>query len=137
MKFDYKNPITIILVFVVLVLVYIIFFGGNKYKDENVLLRKEVRLIQKQRDSIVDQRKIDVYKQDSIESVIELRETNILEINKRLSRIESDLILNNNELEVALSKIESYRGLIKDLDKDPKKRIGDDLINSLKIKLNK
>lgn len=118
------------------ILVYFSMFYNSDIAKENRALRKEIKEIKKQRDSIKDSLNLleNKYKkyQDSLDK--KYRDLDIL--NKKLKDIEGIIVKQNTSLNNNLKEISDIKAQISNKEKNPPNRSGEDLINSLNKKLN-
>lgn len=135
---DTKNIIILVLLIGCLVFGYINLFRGDKlyeYKVEE--LQKENATLLKERDSVKSEIKtLNIEfsalktKEAELMNDINLRDTEIAKSKDKANRSKA-------ELEKFKKEIEETRGKIDSLKAHPTNRQGDDLLNSLKSKLNK
>lgn len=137
MKIDIK-VIIIILLSILSVFFFFKYINVNddKLAEENKRLMKEVKLIEKQRDSLFQSR-LSLQKDfDTIEERIKDREKTISYLNSEILKTQKELDESKKKLADVLAGLDSINVEIERIKKLPPKREGDDLINSLTKKLN-
>jgi uncharacterized protein YjcR len=139
-QFFNRHRGTIILVISILMTIYLcqIFFGnGQKHlKDQIGEEKAKVELLQRQRDSLSAERVVLESKQDSLENKIQTQNGELDKIVLKLHKSEKDL----KEAKILVghyrSEMDSVQAKINSLKEHPIKRTGDELLNSLRKKLN-
>lgn len=138
MKIDLK----IILILILSVTCCFFFFKWINVTDdhlafENKKLLENIKLIQKERDSLSK----DVLKYEKafkdLEQKIKEREIRINKLILELSKSETELKKSKKELNDLLSKFDEINKEIERIKSYPPKRSGDDLMNSMRKKLEK
>lgn len=122
---------------VLMIIVYIFMFNGSdKYKKENKILKEEVKVIQKQRDSINNE--IQGLKKSYVllEEQRKNKEDEILKIDSKLRNIEDNLYNQLKSLSDIKGDVSKINVTLKNRIDNPIKRTGDSLLNSLDKKLN-
>jgi hypothetical protein len=131
------KPIYLLLGCVVLsVIVYFWFSKPDTYKQENKRLKNEIIQIQKQRDKIADSIKTLKYEYTKLEDSANIKLQLLDEINQRMVLIEQRVSTSFDELSKIKNGVNGLNAQIKSATEKPIKRVGDDLINSLKNKIN-
>jgi septal ring factor EnvC (AmiA/AmiB activator) len=137
MKIDLK-----LIIIVILSILSVFFFfkyinvNDNNLADENKRLMKEVKLIEKQRDSISLIR-VELQKEfDKIENRVKEREKTISNLHSQLLKSQKELDEKKKELANVLAGLDSINIEIERIREFPPKREGESLINSLTKKLN-
>lgn len=131
------KPIYLLLGCIVLsVIVYFWFSKPDAYKQENKRLKNEIIQIQKQRDKISDSIKTLKYEYTKLEDSASVKLQLLDEINQRMVLIEQRVSTSFDELSKIKNGVNGLNAQIKSATEKPIKRVGDDLINSLKNKIN-
>ncbi len=131
------KPIYLLLGCIVLsVIVYFWFSKPDAYKQENKRLKNEIIQIQKQRDKIADSIKTLKYEYIKLEDSANVKLQLLDEINQRMVLIEQRVSTSFDELSKIKNGVNGLNAQIKSATEKPIKRVGDDLINSLKNKIN-
>lgn len=136
MKIDIK-VIIIILLSILSVFFFFKYINVNddKLAEENKRLMKEVKLIEKQRDSLFQSR-LSLQKDfDTIEERIKDREKTISYLNSEILKTQKELDESKKKLADVLAGLDSINVEIQKIRKLPPTRQGEDLINSLTKKL--
>lgn len=133
MKFDIKSWLIIVL------LVAVIVFGGMWYfkKDEGSVqrvkdLEKEIVNIQKQKHDIDLVLVALKNNQAIIEKEISDKTAQLLIMEKENARLSGQVTISKQNLDALRKKLKETQDKIDELTKNPVKREGDDLLNSLK-----
>jgi septal ring factor EnvC (AmiA/AmiB activator) len=137
MKIDLKL-ILIVLLSILAVFFFFKYINANddNLAKENKRLMKEVKLIEKQRDSLSLAR-IALQKEfDKIEERIKEREKTISNLNSQLLKTQKELDEKKRELANVLAGLDSINVEIERIRNFPPKREGESLMNSLTKKLN-
>ena len=136
MRLDIKSIALLVLTGACILFFGMWLFKGSDYKDKIKALEIENKKIESVRDSIKSANaslKLDF---DKNRSEIDKRD-------QKIKLIESEILKTKKDLKIATAQVEADRKSLKEtkdkiekLKKDPIKREGDELINSLKEKLN-
>lgn len=131
------KPIYLILGCIVLsVVVYFWLSKPDAYKQENKKLKKEIIQIQKERDKISDSLKTLKYDYSILEDSANVKLQLLDEINQRMILLEQRVSTSFDQLSKIQSGVNVINTQIKNTTENPSKRTGDDLIKSLKNKIN-
>ena len=109
--------------------------SDDELARENKKLIGEIKLIQKQRDSLVLERTKLEEEYKTLEKIIKEREARIAKLTSDLNKSEKDLSKAKSDLAAAQAKMEEINREIERIKKFPPKREGEDLLNSMKKKL--
>ena len=136
MKIDLKL-IIIILLSILSVFFFFLYINSNDdiLAAENRRLMKEVKLIEKQRDSLAKERNYLRVEFDKIEKQIKERDNKISALCQRIIDSKKELDLVKNQLKDFLDQMDKINKEIERIKKFPPKREGEDLINSLTKKM--
>jgi len=137
MKIDLKL-ILIVLLSILAVFFFFKYINANddNLAKENKRLMKEVKLIEKQRDSLSLARTALQKEFDKIEERIKEREKTISNLNSQLLKNQKELDEKKKELAKILAGLDSINIEIERIRNFPPKREGESLMNSLTKKLN-
>jgi septal ring factor EnvC (AmiA/AmiB activator) len=135
---NFKNYLILFLGGVsVILLLFFIFGGGEKYNDELERLRADNARLAQERDRIQ-------LRVDSLHKAYEILDqrddslaTRISAQDKELAKLYSDSKRSKTELDKIRKEIAEAMKKIESLKKNPPNRTGTDLINSLKLKTTK
>ena len=131
------KPIYLFLGCIVLaVIIYFLLSKPDDYKQENKRLKNEINQIQKERDRISDSIKTLKYEYAKLEDSSKVKEKLLLEINQRITLIEQKVSTSFEELSKIKNGVNGLNAQIKSATENPVQRVGDDLIKSLKNKIN-
>jgi len=103
-------------------------------KDKD--LQKDIKALQLEKDSInrqITNLKLDY---DKKSADLEADEAKIEQINQQLQISSRQLMISNQNLKSKTDSLTELRALIKNAEENPTPRSGEDLLNSLKLKLN-
>ena len=134
-QLDFKSILILVFLGISILFFSMWFLKGTGYKKEFKKLELEFQKLQKTRDSLEAvniKLKIDFEK---IQQKIDERNLEIKKVEYELVKVKKDLNSSNNKLKKNKKDLEETRKKIEKLKKDPIKREGEDLINSLKEKL--
>jgi chromosome segregation ATPase len=134
-QLDFKSILILVFLGISILFFSMWFLKGTGYKKEFKKLELEFQKLQKTRDSLEAvniKLKIDFEK---IQQKIDERNLEIKKVEYELVKVKKDLNSSNNQLQKNKKDLEETRKKIEKLKKDPIKREGEDLINSLKEKL--
>lgn len=141
MKFNLNLDIKSILILILLVGSIIFFamwyFKGSDTKDRVKELQKENARIELVRDSLKDINKNLQVEFNKIQENVDKKNEEIKRIESELLKTKQDLVGANNKVKEHQKELAETKKKIEELEKNPIKREDDDLINSLKDKLNK
>jgi len=136
MKLDIKSWIIIVLFIAIGIFIYKWLNSEDRYlREENKRLSDQVDAIQVERDSLADARKLSEAKYDSIQHVVDAEMIKIKKLDQDLLKSKSDLSIAKIDLSKEKHKVDEVNAQIKQLKKNPIKREGADLLNSLRKKL--
>jgi hypothetical protein len=107
----------------------------KELKEENERLKKEFNNIQSERDSLKAAREIMKTRFDSIQVIINIEEEKIAELTKALLLSKKNLSNAVSDLNKEKEKIEETDKKIQEINNNPIKREGDQLLKSLNKKL--
>lgn len=130
------KPIYILLGCILIMCVIYFFFSGPSARSENKRLKKEVELIQKERDTLKKNIEVLRISYDKMEDSAKIKKQEIDNISQRILAIEQNVLNSSNELYSIKSGLNDINIQISNVTKKPIKRVGDSLLNSLRIKLN-
>lgn len=133
---DFKSIIILILLSVSVIFFTLWFLSGTGYKKDFKNLQNKIDIIQKSRDSLklVNKKlKIDF---DKIQNEIDLKNIKLKNIETELQRSKRDLNSARSEVIEIKKDLAETKKKIETLKKDPIKREDDQLLNSLRKKLN-
>lgn len=134
-RLDLKSILILCLVVISILFFSLWFLKGTGYKKEFKLLEQEFKNLQHTRDSLV---KVNLKLKgdfDKTQKSIDDRNRKILQIESQLNKSKAQLNKANGELSRNKKDLEDTKRKIENLKKDPIKREGEDLLNSLKEKL--
>ena len=132
---DLKSMIILFFAIISILFFSLWFLKGTGYKKEFKLLEKNFIKLQKTRDSIAKVNSVLKINFNKTQELILSREKKILLVEEELKKSKIELIKSNDELKKnELTWEENKRG-IQNLKKNPIKREGQELINSLQEKL--
>lgn len=122
----------------IMICLYFYFSSPNSIKQENNRLKKEIKEIQNQKDKNKDTINILVLNYSKLQDSIKLKEDLLKQIDQRISVIEKNTASSVGNLNKIKDGLNSINNDINNLNKNPEKKIGSELINSLesKIKVN-
>jgi septal ring factor EnvC (AmiA/AmiB activator) len=136
-SFNQISPIYIILIFALLAaLTYFIFFSKDQYKKENKELKSQIESIQNERNSIKDSLSILQNQYSKLEDSATIKQEMIENISNKIILIEQKISSSYTQLNQLQTGMNSINQEIKKVNQEPSKKTGDDLIKSLKSKLN-
>lgn len=118
------------------IIAYFYFFSGDSTKKENNALKSQIAQIQKERDRVKDSLNDLSIKYKKISDSINIKETFLSEINRRLDLIDEKTNNSVNQLNQLRGGVSSINDQIKKNIQKPDKKTGDELLNSLKTKIN-
>ena len=132
---DLKSMIILFFAIISILFFSLWFLKGTGYKKEFKLLEKNFIKLQKTRDSIAKVNSVLKINFNKTQELILSRDKKILLVEEELKKSKIELIKSNDELKKnELTWEENKRG-IQNLKKNPIKREGQELINSLQEKL--
>lgn len=134
LNLDLKSIIILVLLGVSIVFFGMWFFRGSD-KDKVRDMENQIKLIQNQRDSLKNVNNILAIDFLKIQKEINDRDSLIKMIEIKLSDAEKRLNSANSKLSDTEKRLKRSKKMVEELEKNPIKRDGDDLINSLKEKL--
>lgn len=109
--------------------------SDDELARENKKLLSEIKIIEKQRDSLITVRL-------KLEDEYKILEKEIKERDVRIAKLSQDLVKSEQELKKAKSDLAGHQARLDEINKEierikklPPKREGEDLLNSLKKKL--
>ncbi len=137
MKLDIKSIVILILLGTSIFFFATWFFRGTDYKSEIEKLEDKNRLIELSRDSLKKNDIVLAKQYAEKDKQISDRENQIKEIESQLLKVKQDLTISNNKVRQNQKDLEETKKKIEELKNNPIKRDDEDLIKSLKDKLNK
>jgi septal ring factor EnvC (AmiA/AmiB activator) len=136
MKYDIKNIIILILLFVVGFLGYT-WLNSGESKEKIKQIEKEIKDIQIKRDSIqMENNKLKIQYNQLLQEDKNLQ-TILAQIEEENKRLNKEVEKSKKALFDFKSKFDYTRNKIDDIKKNPINRQDDELVNSLKNKINK
>lgn len=111
------------------------FFKGSDTKDKIKLLEEKNISIERQRDSLDRVNSGLRLEFNKIQKSIDERDSKIKDIEDQLSKVKKELDIANAKVNKYKKDLDETKRNIENLKRNPIKREGDDLINSLKEKL--
>jgi chromosome segregation ATPase len=134
MKSNSKSWIILIITIIAVIILSKVYFGhGMKdLRDANSKLKDSINLVQVQRDSLKNERILIDKKNDSLQKSIDKREEEIKILDHKLVRVEHDLKNAKHNVNKYKSEYDSLNHKIDFIQKNPIKRTGDGLLNSLR-----
>jgi len=137
MKLDIKSIAILVLLGACILFFGMWFFKGSDTKERIKELEKQVSSIQTKRDSLELSNKNLAIEFDKKQKDIEDRDNKIKSIESDILKVKQELNYANIRVREGQKELAETKKKIEDLRKNPIKREDDDLINSLKEKLNK
>ncbi len=136
MKLTPKSFISILLLGIVSYLFFKWWLTPNsQIKKENIELRRQIKEMDKKRDSLEKENITIQKKNDSISINLSIKESRVNVLNTELDKNRRDLILAKNDVSKYKVQLDSMNNRVSYIINNPIKRYNDDLINSLKEKL--
>lgn len=136
LKLDIKSIVILVLLLFGGIFFGLWYFKGSDTKDRVNQLEKDIKRIEVVRDSLEDANTKLREDFNERELIISERDKKIKDIESSISKIKQDLVVANNKLKQSQKELAETKKKIEELKNNPIKREGDDLINSLKQKLN-
>jgi chromosome segregation ATPase len=134
MKSNTKSWIILLISIIAVIILSKVYFGqGMKdLRDANNKLKDSINVVQVQRDSLKSERILIDRKNDSLQKGIDKREDEIKFLDTKLYKIQHDLNSAKHNLSKYKSEFDSVKMKIDLLQKNPVKRSGEGLLNSLR-----
>lgn len=132
---DLKSMIILFFVIISVLFFSLWYLKGTGYKKEFKLLEKNFVKLQKTRDSLTRVNKALETNFDKTQKLILIRDKKILQVEEELGRSKIELIKAGDELKRNERSREQNKSSIQNLKNNPLKREDQELINSLKEKL--
>lgn len=132
---DLKSMIILFFVIISVLFFSLWYLKGTGYKKEFKLLEKNFVKLQKTRDSLTRVNKALETNFDKTQKLILIRDKKILQVEEELGRSKIELIKAGDELKRNERSREQNKRSIQNLKNNPLKREDQELINSLKEKL--
>ena len=131
-KLDFKSIVIILLTIVVLVFVGIYMFSGSKYKSEIKSLTQQNSVYKHQADSIANN--LLILKKHEYQDSVTITQYNqqIINLDNQISIKQQALNNAINSLNTIQTQLQQTQNVIQNLENNPIKRTGSNLINSLK-----
>ena len=107
----------------------------TKLKERNRSLFEQIKSLKVERDSLLKDRKELKIKYDSIEIIVNKKKSEINEVNQKLIKIERNLKASKDQVQILKRNQKSIQFQIDNSKNEPFKS-GDNLLNSLREKLN-
>ena len=107
----------------------------TKLKERNRSLFEQIKSLKVERDSLLKDRKELKIKYDSIEIIVNKKKSEINEVNQKLIKIEKNLKASKDQVQILKRNQKSIQFQIDNSKNEPFKS-GDNLLNSLREKLN-
>lgn len=134
-KLDLKSLLILILLGTCILFFAMWYFRGSNTKEQVKKLEKEINKIELVRDSLQNANKILEIEFDKKQKEIDNRDIRIKKYESELIKTKQDLTKANDKVKEYQKELSETKKKIEELEKNPIKREGDDLINSLKEKL--
>ena len=135
-KWDIKNILIAVLSIALIVCFIFWYFSPNSTAKENKMLKNEVDHIQSERNKLSDSiQLINKTYQIEVDSLL-INKSYIKSINDRLYNIESNINFNMSHLKDIKDGLNKINTQINYVEKNPTKKNGSELLNSLTQKIN-